>query len=51
MIATIFETALMFIIYVIYKFRRVWFFFNFIASIKKIFQVLGIKWMQVSLSA
>lgn len=40
MIATIFETALMFIIYVIYKFRRGWFFFNFIASIKKVFQFL-----------
>jgi len=26
MIATIFETALMFIIYVIYKFRRGWYF-------------------------
>lgn len=40
MIATIFETALMFIIYVIYKFRRSWFFFNFIASIKKVFEYL-----------
>lgn len=50
MIATIFENALMFIIYVICKFRRGWFFFffNFTASIKKAFRVLGIKWMQVS---
>lgn len=40
MIATIFETALMFIIYVIHKFRRGWFFFNFIASIKKPFKFL-----------
>lgn len=37
----IFETALMFIIYVIYKFRRgCCFFFNFIASIKKPFEFL-----------
>jgi len=47
MIATIFETALMFIIYVIYKFRRVWFFFNFIASIKK---NLSSSWNQMNAS-